>query len=978
MTDSSNNHERNRSVKMTEILLHVLRSTLPPELTGVLETHLEALENGNFQAILQEPLVRRLLGHEHDEKTKDIFLKDFPIWTECIFHRLGILLGKRDAVDGVSAQDTPIFRQYLFFIAGLAAIGAFIQSNVTGPPLPFSPAKVIFPFDVSSDAKSLSAIRTSLVESLGADGEAAYRLTPNVELICLADAIVTCPPIHKNIPVATWARLRVNFLHQRLLSDIAPSLQKQIYEDLSTVNELILREDLGPCKEDVGAGFLLERATVQLHHRLDKEGREDLDQATKDRHFEFALTGLLGKRTRYQRKDLSQLVVLARSAGAGQPNENSNEAPDKTTDTATTSQPKALDLNDDTLLESISFAERQESSADIKEESALPPSLRSLDPGAQPLLEPLDSIILLNLAASITNTNPNDGITREETLPYATRVLEGGSSNWQVYTQALLLRSRIEGYRSRTVERGLLQLQTLVDQVIADTAEKAIDGQQATDATVPQVTTFLPKPKEGESAPASQRLLYIYQLCSPYRWDLEAELASRWVSLGGLRSALDIYSRLEMWPEAALCYAATEREDKAARIVRRQLFHSSSGPDHDAQADEDAEEWKGPAREPPPGDAPRLYCILGDIDKDPLLYEQAWEVSNERYARAQRSLGRHWYAQHDYAKAALAYGKALKVKQLDHATWFAFGCCLLELSQFKRAVKAFSRAVQMDDTDAESWSNLAAALLHLDPKEAAEAESTDPAPVAILDDEEPSHSPLTPAIDRQKPSRDALAALKQATKHAPTNHRILSNLLTVAASLQPPSWTDVLFAQSHIIDLRGKSEGESCIDVNILTSLINHIISSAGSEGYDASKPGLARMVVKLVDEKVVPLITGSAELWQLVARLCLWRNKPSSALSAHEKAWRAVTQKPGWEYGSEGDWNGVVEATESLVSAYENLGPMEAIEGFGAGSGQLVARDWKFKARSAARGILSKGKASREDTAGWDKLKALLEELKS
>ena len=44
----------------------------------------------------------------------------------------------------------------------------------------------------------------------------------------------------------------------------------------------------------------------------------------------------------------------------------------------------------------------------------------------------------------------------------------------------------------------------------------------------------------------------------------------------------------------------------------------------------------------------------------------------------------------------------------------------------------------------------------------------------------------------------------------------------------------------------------------------------------------------------------------------------------------------------------------------------------------QLVAKDWKFKARSAVRGIKGRGKDSWEGTSGWEKLDAALEDLKS
>lgn len=242
-----------------------------------------------------------------------------------------------------------------------------------------------------------------------------------------------------------------------------------------------------------------------------------------------------------------------------------------------------------------------------------------------------------------------------------------------------------------------------------------------------------------------------------------------------------------------------------------------------------------------------------------------------------------------------------------------------------------------------------------------------------------------------------MKALKQAARLKQENHRIWDNLLTVAASLDPPSWTDVLSAQSRIIDIRGSIDGEKCVDIVILSALVNHIIttSEAPASG-DAFSPGLPKMTVQLVEKKVVPLITASAELWRLVAKLAIWRNRPASALDAHEKAWRVVTGQPGWEHDTEARWDGVVDATVELVGAYESLGEKTTTEGLGAGDKvceicvvvseemlvlttlQLVAKDWKFKSRSAIRGIKGRGKDSWEDTAGWERLESALEDLRS
>ncbi|KAK3074786.1 hypothetical protein LTR53_002518 [Teratosphaeriaceae sp. CCFEE 6253] len=930
---------------MADALLTWFRQSLPEEIAGLTEPYLAQLEQGKYQSLLEDPIAKSLFGHTEDETTRDAKLGDFRTWADFIFQRLGTTLADR-----------------------YAAVLAFLQSNVTGPPLPFSSPRLLFQTGIADVAQEMKSVRSTLLASLSMDGIAAYKLTPNIELLCLAETIMTCPPIIKTFPAARWAKMRIAFLQQRLLSEISSTLQEVIYDDLDMLSDSILGVEGGQeLDEQTQVEFLLERATIHIHHGLDKFARRDLDAAKQKRRFEYALTGSLGKRTKFQENDISQLVVLAKSAdvGAGETDtmkqsgdmNGHQNGHDKV-------RPAKLDLNDDTLLEAIAFSEKTADSANGDKRTTLPPALRDQDPANQPQLNPLDSTILLSFASSITNTSPQDGLTREETLPYATRVLDGGSSNWQVYTQALLVRSRIEGHRSRTVERGLLQLQALVDQVIADTAgaeSSAVElGQDSSAAT-----SFLPRPSESESAPVTQRLRYIFQLATPTRWDLEAELASRWVELGGLRSALEIYERLEMWAEAALCWAATEREDKARSVVRRQLFHTTLG-SPEAKASED-ETWEGTERSPRPGNAPRLYCILGDIDQSVAMYEKGWDVSGQRYARAQRSLGRYYLTKSDFVQAAGAYSKSLKVNQLNHSSWFALGCALLELAQFQKAVEAFSRCVQLDDTDAEAWSNLAASLLRMKPSQAGAVDM--PLENGTLDDETPSKI----RVDPQKNRLDALKALKRAATLKHESHRIWENVLTVAASVSPPDYQSILAAQKHIIDLRAKTDGERCLDTQILQLLALHVVST--TEKYDPAQPGLARMFVKFMDESVVPLITSSADLWRLVSKLALWRGKPSSALEAEEKAWRVVLAQPGWETDSEKQWNTVIEATVRLCDSYESLGPMERTEGMG--SGEMVAKDWNYKARSAVRTVMGKAKSTWEGTDGWEKLHAKAEELK-
>lgn len=528
----------------------------------------EELNRGNFHSILNSSCAKVLLGRDDDGIPNTLSWQSCGgDWNDFLYRRASHILDDND-------QDVASSIRVNLFQIGVAALNSFLQANVTGPPLSWASTDLILPPVFRDDLDQLKKLQRQLILDLSLDGETVYQLTPRVELFCLAKCLLNHQKIVGEDALFIWERLRVNFWHQRMLNENIDSLQKNIYDDLD-----IVQQSISDQTSDTKAQFLIERATIHIQHGFDIKAGDDLRSAARETRLEFALTGRLGKRTRFQQNELSQLVVLAKSATEETPEVRSNRVTHElgTEKGESASKPMNLDLNDDTLLEAISFS-KETPTSEIVDEGTLSSALKSLDPADQPTLKPLDSIILLAVTSSITNTSPQDGLTREETLPYATRVLMGGSTNWQVYTQALLVRSRIEGYRSRTIERGVLQLQAVVDQVIAETtlnpSSLATDSLQAPDESAS--TTFLPKPKASESASVSERLLYIHQLASPTRWKLEAELADRWVSLGGLRTALEIYERLQMWAEVALCWAASDREDEARKILWNQLYETSS------------------------------------------------------------------------------------------------------------------------------------------------------------------------------------------------------------------------------------------------------------------------------------------------------------------------------------------------------------------------------------------------------------------
>lgn len=969
----------------------------------------------SFLEILQDPLTRKLLGHEVGLE------EDALPFALGVTTRLEFLL-RNPSVHGSFGK------------IGYSALEAFLQSNCTGPSLDFDSAEIVIPRLYKRDDGTLLELQKQLLLSLTVDGITAYDLTPNVELFWLAKLIMSNGSLAEKGFNGRRARFRVNFIHQKLLLEKSETLQSQIYADAEILGQQLSSrfQAHAHASEEHYIEYLVEYAVVRTYYGDDEKARENLLLAAKIRNFQFALTGALGKRTKFQDKDLSQLVVLAKSresepesyssrklsrADASDSRKASSAAIQASTETGATSvphEPTNVPLNDDTLLEAIAFkgpSKTESALPTISDAAHLPPALAELDPSRQPLLFPMDSIILLGTASSISNTSPSDGLTREETVPYATRVLEGGSSNWQVYSQALLVRSRTEGYRSRTAERSLLQLQALVDQVITETTSSdaslptsAEDGSTTSHAA----NSFLPRPKFADSATPADRLRYIYQLSPPLRWEIESELAARWVSLGGLKTALEIYERLGMFAEVALCLAGTEQDEKAIKVVRKLLFEPSTTV-HQGESSDDDVAYTGSERTSLPSEAPRLFCILGDLEDQPQHYERAWSVSKGHYARAQRALGKYYVRRKQSRAAAEAYVKSLEVNRLSSSTWFSLGCVQLELEDWAAAIQSFTRTVQLEREDAEAWSNLAAALLRspaeddeMDGKDIKDEEDhivENIESLTFTDDDTRGNGnadttvhqmPRIPRVYRN--TQDALSALRHAAQLKRDDARIWDNYLTVAASLPPPwtPWAEIILTQKRVIDLRGKKKGEKAVDERIVAVLVAYVTTefdypkgkktetaSVESDGKEEAtlRPGsFPRELIDLMDNFVVPLITASADLWLSVAKLAKWRRRPLAALEANEKAWRTVSAQLGVYEKDERSWNRVVEATEVLVKAYGELGGEER-ERTG---GKVVEGDWKFKARTAVRGVLGKGREAWDDSDGYRRLDGLMETLKT
>jgi tetratricopeptide (TPR) repeat protein len=420
-------------------------------------------------------------------------------------------------------------------------------------------------------------------------------------------------------------------------------------------------------------------------------------------------------------------------------------------------------------------------------------------------------------------------------------------------------------------------------------------------------------------------------------------------------------------------------------------------------------DYHGPERQPPPPNAPRLWCILGDIENDPAHYERAWEISKHRFARAQRSLGEYYLAQKDLQRAREAYTKAVAVNRLNSELWNRLGDISLRLGDVSDAAEAYQRAIAaandvVGGEDARTWSNLGSALFSLyleraqEVKRQKEEDTSQPTEQQEQqqskddDNEEEDYDATEPksSPSQRDPSTllsQALAAYKRGANIARDNWRIWDNVITLASRLRPTPIPDLLLGLRNVLRIRST---EDALDVDVLRLLVNEALlsqeetkpSSPCTSVDDLPRGTEQRAVCEFLERSVVPVITVRSDLWELITRERVWRGDFGGAVDAAERAWRAALggslgggslspsskkkDSTNWLEDREG-WKTVVDRTDELVSLLENYG--ELVDEIGA--------KWRGKARSAVRSVMGKAKESWEGSEEWERLVGLLDGLR-
>ncbi|KAJ3985128.1 hypothetical protein F5890DRAFT_1439723 [Lentinula detonsa] len=813
--------------------------------------------------------------------------------------------------------------ELLRLVFAVACLNAFMQVNWTGPDLDFRP------FDILSHTEPRNYSDESLnqlsIAELASGGEPAYHLTQHALFLRLAQILLDAP--YQHCQTTTWWRLRAHLAHQRVL-DEPVILSDDVMMDFKR-----WQNPFASNNPDMAGRLLLEHGLLHHTFQQDKIAAEYFVKAARATDLQYELTGALGKRTKFQQNELSQLVLLAES-------HLPDEGPQRIDITSTNGSsqaiiPETLALNDDTLLEQTEFTSSK-SSSDTSSSS-----LHYLDPSNQPPLHPLDQCILLSLCLNVRNTSPLHGLTSEQMSPYVSRVVSH-PRNWTIHTMALLIRSRLEANRTRTVERSALQLQALVDQI------------PATDA---------------EAAPASERLRYLHSISLPPKWELERELANRFISLGVIKSAMDIYERLEMWEEVVKCHVSLERPDRGIAIVKDLL----AGNKIESEAVISREKASGAIKRLQRFDSAReakLWCILGDLDPENAVehYKHAWEISKSTSGRAMRSLGGFYFARAEYELARECLQQAVKIEPLLSKSWFILGCTCMRLEDWQGAKDAFARCVTIDEEDGESWSNIASMYLRIEQSHKHD-DSVD--------------TTIVPHSNKQL----AFRALKEGLKRSYDNWRMWSNYMIIAVDVG--ELAEACRALGRVVEETSNKPDDVILDEDVLDRLVNAVTrvssdpqeagdSSSSNQAQPATNPnegrGLQPRVLDLFDRIILPRVS-SARVFRAYARLLTWMGRWEDTM----KAWMDAYRESDAGKLSRGEintvdagrttWRDAIDEVEEIVDILKNLGAR--LEASGS------TKKWRLQAKSIVRSFMARTREDFEDDTEWHRLEELLEELK-
>ncbi|ORM39816.1 Tetratricopeptide repeat protein 27 -like protein [Babesia sp. Xinjiang] len=523
------------------------------------------------------------------------------------------------------------------------------------------------------------------------------------------------------------------------------------------------------CKNELAPLLIIELALRLPYYNMTKLFDSLISFASATLGFTYSFTGKLGVRRKHQVRVIPQLVIVVDGSqnanGVSKiPAFSELEGSEEQGDVAVNTPPEHnLDgETSDEVRQAENDTPEDIGLTQVNDDTDILERPKLAEESEETHLTPAEQCILLAHALHILQSAPaNDEHNLEFLNAIVVRCLaskECGSS-WLLSSVALWVRCKTEYHRTKTVERATLQLHELSDSYYESTASPG------------------------------RRLEYMWHVWSPTSWDIKREIARRMSSIGSFLTAFEIYKKLHMWEDAIQCLIIVGRRNDAKELI---LQHLNTKP------------------------TPLLWCFLGDVEGDISHYKKAWDISDGRCARAQRTLGSYYYNKGDLSAATEALELALAINPMRESSQFLLGCCYLRQGQFERAVSVFARVVALNPSCHDAWANMCSAHLNIG-----------------------NH-------------REATLCIDQAVKHNPTKWEFWGIRLNIAFRCR--DLQNLCLSIEKLIDLGKKSMIEPAMVAFIVES-------SQKFPSNHATQRVLARTL-----DLVTKHITDNADIWHLCA----------------------------------------------------------------------------------------------------------------
>lgn len=551
----------------------------------------------------------------------------------------------REFVDAVKAVcDDGSYDPDVLCDLGVASLFLHMRHNVCGP------------YEASSAAASAPPAPSSsfdLLNELSENGEDMIGVVFHPEYLLVAKRVFNELATSHPSPVISFWDFRVSAAVQYLLAERSQTLLDKINKNV------LLLLDAYASEERLLVAVHLEAANVYSVFGMVKEMQEHVESAQRVLGMTAELTGQLGTRTVHQKDAHAQLVAkVGFSQDHVDPLLAGHLESTRLDDMAFNLVFHSHESNGDRNASTTGPSEFQgfDSDSDVFRGG---PRLLQNEEAIRTDLNAMHQLVILALCNLVKKSSSPDGTQPWELTAYAECVLAQEKTEFLVRLSAYMELSRLEIQRSRTRERALCNMEG-IKEALSDRASAA----EAHNAISPK-----------------DRMRYAFTIKCPPRARLWKELGEAFVACGLIGAAIKLFEEAELWDSLIVCYQLLQKNEIAEQLVRTRL-------------------------EVTPNDA-RLWCTLGDLIDSDEHYHKAWECSNGRSARAQRSLARSAMRRDDFVLASDCWERALALSPLHLEAWFSLGWCNLKASNYEKAATALTRLVQMDPDDGRAWNNLA-------------------------------------------------------------------------------------------------------------------------------------------------------------------------------------------------------------------------------------------------------------------------------